>query len=277
MSGTVRENAAGLRARLDARRGDPGLPALPGDLFAAADLIGGDALLRSSLSDSGQPVEARVGTVRAIFDERLSPAAVDVLADVVAQRWSDPTTMLEAVEGLGAQAAFLLAEGEGRLDAVDDQLFGFSRAVSESADLQMAMTDPSVGPAVKASLVETLLEGRAAPQTTQVLAYAMSHLRGRRAGAVIEDLMDLAAEQRGRSVAEVRVSRPLDDAQATRLAAVLSRLHGRQVRLNVAVDPDVIGGISVRLGSEVIDATVATRIEQARRALAGAGATTTTT
>ena len=267
MTGTVRENAAGLRARLDARRGDPGLASLPGDLFAAADVIGGDVLLRSSVSDGGQPTQSRVGLVRALFGERISPLAVDVLADVAAQRWPTPASLVEAVEELGAQAAFLNAQQSGSLDAVEDQLFAFHQAVSGSADLQMALTDPARPAAAKAALVTTLLEGRAVPETIQVLSYAMSHLRGRRADSVVDGLMDLAAEQRSRSVAEVRVARPLDDDQATRLAAALSRIHGREVRLNVAVDPEVIGGISVRIGTEVIDATMATRIEQARRAL----------
>jgi F-type H+-transporting ATPase subunit delta len=97
----------------------------------------------------------------------------------------------------------------------------------------------------------------------------MAHLRGRRVDSVIDELITLAGEQRSRSIAEVRVARPLDPDQAERLQAALSRIHGRDVRLNVAVDPDVIGGISVRIGSEVVDATVATRFEQARRALVG--------
>jgi len=269
MSGTLRETAAGLRARLDERRGAPGMPALPGDLFAAADLIADDVPLRAALSDAGQPSGARVGLVRTLFDGRVSTLAVDVLADVVAQRWPDPGAMVDALEGLGAQAAFLGAQESGSLDAVEDQLFAFHQAVSGSADLQMALTDPARPAVAKAALVDTLLEGRAEPQAGQVLSYAMSHLRGRRADAVVDGLMDLAAEQRDRSVAEVRVARPLDADQATRLAAALSRIHGRDVRLNVAVDPEVIGGISVRLGTEVIDATMATRIEQARRALVG--------
>jgi F-type H+-transporting ATPase subunit delta len=269
MSGTLRENAAGLRARLDERRGDPGLAALPGALFAAADLIAGDVLLRTSLADAGQPTDARVGLVRALFGQRLTPLAVDVLADVAAQRWPRPGSLVEAIEDLAAQAAFLGAQEAGSLDAVEDQLFGFHRAVSGSADLQMALTDPARPAAAKSALVSSLLEGRSAPQTSQVLSYAMAHLRGRRADSVVDGLMDLAAEQRGRAVAEVRVARPLDDDQATRLAAALSRIHGRDVRLNVAVDPAVVGGISVKLGTEVIDATITTRIEQARRALVG--------
>ena len=264
-----RRASADLRSRLDQHREDAGLAALPAELYAAADLIESDTTLRQALSDAGQPKEARAGTIHAILDGRLSALAVDTLADVVSQRWSDPTAMVEAVEALAAQAAFMAAENGGSLDAVEDELFAFSRAVSTSADLQLALTDPAVGMQAKAGLVRTLLGGRAGDASTQVLAHSMSTLRGRRADAVIEDLIDLAAEQRGRSVAEVRVAQPLTEDQASRLTAALAHRYGREIRLNVAVDPAVLGGVSVRVGTEVIDATVSTRIEQARRTLVG--------
>jgi len=79
----------------------------------------------------------------------------------------------------------------------------------------------------------------------------------------------LAAAQRGRVVAEVVSAIELDEAQEQELTDALSRLQGRAVQLNVAVDPRVLGGISVRIGDEVIDGTVASRLEQARRAVAG--------
>jgi F-type H+-transporting ATPase subunit delta len=97
----------------------------------------------------------------------------------------------------------------------------------------------------------------------------VGHLHGRRIDSVIETLCALAAQQRQRMVAEVRVAAPLDDAQRTRLQSLLSRLKGREVRLNVAVDPSVLGGVHVQIGDEVIDGTVASRMEQARRALLG--------
>lgn len=269
MIGSGREVAAGLRARLDERRGEASLPGLAGDLFAAADLIGSDTLLRGTLSDAGQPIATRQGTVQAVFAGHVSPLAVETLSDVAGQRWSDPTSMLEAVEQLGAQAAFLAAESAEQLDTVESELFTFSRTVSGSPDLQLALTDPAAPASAKAGLVGTLLAGRATEQTIQVLGYALGHLRGRRADSVLADLMDLAAEQRDRAVAEVRVARALEPEQATRLAAALSRLRGREVRLNIAVDPEVIGGVSVRIGSDVIDSTMATRIEQARRTLVG--------
>ncbi len=269
MIGSSRANYSGLRARLDQRRDDPALAGLSGELFAACDLIGGDPPLRSALSDSGQPVAARKAMVTALFTSRLSATGVEVLADVVGQRWSAPFEMLESLEGIAAQAAFLAADRDGALETVEDDLFAFAQAVTGSADLQMALTNPALATGQKASLVRELLEGRAAAPSVEVLAYAMGHLRGRRADSVLEALSELAAEQRGRSVAQVRVARPLDDEQTTRLGAALSRLHGRDIRLNVAIDPEVIGGISVRIGDEVTDATVAHRIEQARRALVG--------
>ena len=86
---------------------------------------------------------------------------------------------------------------------------------------------------------------------------------------MVDELCNLAAAQRDRVVAEVRVAAPIDDAQAQRLAAALSELKGRQVRLNVAVDPTILGGVLVTVGDEVIDGTIASRLEEARRAVIG--------
>ncbi len=268
-TGSTRENASALRARLDERRSDPQVGGLAADLFAAAGLIGAEPILRTALADAGQASQARVGTVRSLFDGRLSPLAVEMLADVVAQRWSDPGAMVDTIESLGAQAAFIGAEQQGALGRVEDELFELSTVLEESAQLQLALTDPALDARAKAALVRSLLADRAAPQTTEVAAHTLANLRGQRATAALEGLIELAAEQSGRSVAQVRVARPLAADQAERLAGALSRLHGRKIRLNVSVDPAAVGGISVRIGDEVLDGTLATRIEQARRALAG--------
>ena len=79
----------------------------------------------------------------------------------------------------------------------------------------------------------------------------------------------VAAEVRGEEVATVRVARPLADAERDRLASALARTYGRDVHLNVIVDPEVIGGIRVEIGDDVIDGTVASRLDDAGRRLAG--------
>ena len=269
MIGSSRESLAACQEGLDARRQDAGFAQLAGELFAVAALLDNEAQLRNTLADHGQPGSVREGLVRQIFGERVSAITVDVLLMVTARRWSSDADMLSAIEQLADQAAFTVAEADGTLDATEEELFLFGRALDASSALQMALTDPAQSAATKAAIVRDLLAGRATAATDQVLQYAVGHLHGRRIDAAVDDLCHLAAKQRERVVAEVRVAAPLDESQERRLADILSRLKGRTVRLNVAVDPSVLGGVHVMIGDEVIDGTVASRMEQARRAVLG--------
>lgn len=270
MLGSSRESMARQSGALDARRGESGFAGLPAELYATASLLSDQMQLRNALADAGQPVQVREGLVRELLGSRVSPLALQVLLGVVAERWSSDDDLVMAVERLAAQAAFTVAESDGTLDATEEELFRFGRALDSSPELQMALTDPAQSASVKGSIVGDLLAGRATPASLQVLQYAVGHLHGQRIDSVVDQLVDLAASQRSRVVAEVRVAAPLEPGQQQRLADALSRLKGRTVRLNVAVDPSVLGGVYVKVGDEVIDGTVAARLEQARRVILGA-------
>lgn len=267
MLGSSRESFAAARASLDARSGEPGFATVADDLLAVAGLLGQEKSLRLALADSGQPAGVRGGVVRDLFGGKVSDTSLAVLEQVVSSRWSSDVDLVDAVERLGAQAAFTVAEHDGSLDRVEAELFAVGRAVDGSPDLQMALTDPSLGSEHKSALVRDLIGAGAAPVTTSLVAYAAANLRGRQPALAVEALATLAAEQRRRLLAEVRTAVPLTDEQSRRLAAALSAQQGRDVRLNVIVDPEVVGGIVVRVGEDVIDGSIATRLEQARRAL----------
>ena len=85
----------------------------------------------------------------------------------------------------------------------------------------------------------------------------------------LNEYQKVAASVAGENVATVRVARALSDAERQRLADTLSRQYGRPVHLNTIVDPDVLGGIRVEIGDDVIDGTVSARLDDARRLLAG--------
>jgi F-type H+-transporting ATPase subunit delta len=260
MLGASRGSLARQSEALDSRLGNSGVAELAADLLSVSGLLDTQKQLRNALADSGQPAAGRQALVRQILDGRVGQPAVDVLADVVAERWSNDQDLLLSIEQLAFQAAFAGAAADNTLDATEEELFLFGRALDASSELQMALTDPAQPADVKARTTAT---------TTQVLEYAVGHLHGRRIDSVVDILCELAATQRQKLVAEVRVAAPLTESQKQRLTAALSTLKGRTVRLNVAVDPSVLGGAHVKVGDEVIDGTVASRLEQARRAILG--------
>jgi F-type H+-transporting ATPase subunit delta len=93
--------------------------------------------------------------------------------------------------------------------------------------------------------------------------------RGRTLERVLEEFLSLAAHRRSRMVARVTSAVPLSDDQQARLADSLAREFGGEVRLQVVVDPSILGGLTIRVGDEVIDASVARQLDTAHRKLTG--------
>lgn len=269
MFGSSRDALAKCSGALDQLSDDVDRAQLGSELFAIAELLDSQKVLRSALADSGQGLEVRRNIAQEVFSSRVSASTSDLLVIVVSQRWSEDIDLVLALEELAAQSILFVAETNNTLDATEEEIFLFGRAVDESADLQMALTNPATPGRIKSAIVADLLKVNATSATKELLEYGVSHLHGRRLDSVIARLGDLAAAQRQRMVAQVRAALPLSENQTQRLIAALSQLKGRDVRLNVALDPAVLGGIHVVIGDEVIDGTIATRLEAAHRAILG--------
>ncbi len=236
-------------------------------LLEVTNVLERERILRATLADPAISADSKRQTIDALFSHRVSPLAVELLELVATSRWSSDSDMVDAVEESGVILTFMAAEASGRIDTVEEELFRFARAIDANADLQMALTNPATAGTAKAGIVHSLLDAQAAPETTAVLAHVAESLRGRRIQTAVNRLSELAAARRGRVVADVTSAIELSASQEERLAGALARIHGRSVELNVNVDPDVIGGIEVRIGDEVIDGTAASKLEQARRRL----------
>jgi F-type H+-transporting ATPase subunit delta len=173
---------------------------------------------------------------------------------------------VDALETLGATATFLAAERAGELDRVADEVFRISLAITGDPLLRSTLTDHALGEDRKQALLDGLLEGKATRSTRDVVEALVLAPRGRTLEDGFAAYLDLAAEVRKRSLATVTTAVPLDDAQRERLAVSLARELGREVQLQLEVDPQVIGGVLVRIGDEVIDGSTRHRLAQARRA-----------
>jgi F-type H+-transporting ATPase subunit delta len=172
----------------------------------------------------------------------------------------------EIVKGY-AQALLAVAEAEDDLGTVEDELFAFAKAVERDGRLSEALTDPALPAENKRTLVDELLGDRANPHTASILGFLIEQGRARELGRIVESLAELAAERRRRVVAEVRSAVPLTLERRRKLADALSKATGKDVEIKVVIDPSVIGGILARVGDEVFDGTVRTRLEDARERL----------
>jgi F-type H+-transporting ATPase subunit delta len=256
-------------ARLRAATGTGPDPAqLAAELFAVADLLQAEAGLRRALADPGTAQRARIGLLEQVLSGKVSDDALEVLRWAVESRWSRDRDLESAIDTLGVEAELASAEAQGQLEDVEDELFRFGRIAESNAELSLALSDLSVPAARKRGLLERLLEGRANAVTIRLVQRAVTRgEKGRTIDRVIDDLVALAAERRQRKVAVVQVARPLDAGQTDRLREALSRTFGGEVELRVDVVPDVLGGIIVQIGDEVVDGSVARRLAEAQRLL----------
>lgn len=168
-----------------------------------------------------------------------------------------------------AEALFSVARAEGVLPTVENELYGFAKTLEQHNDLRETLTDATLPAQTKKDVIGDLLTDRANPVTVTVLGFVVDAGRAKEIPSIVQQLAELAANDRQLALAEVRSAVPLSDAQQSRIAAALSEATGRQVDVKVVVDPSVVGGIVARVGDEVFDGSVATRLAQAKQQLTG--------
>ncbi|SFF34958.1 F-type H+-transporting ATPase subunit delta [Actinacidiphila alni] len=271
MNGASRDALAAARERLDALTDIASVDAtkLADELAAVTTLLDREGTLRRALTDPAKSGEAKASLARQLLAGQLGSDSFDLVSGMVRSRWSRSRDLVDAVEELASGADLAAAQRAGQLDDVEDELFRFGRIVSGSTGLRSALTDQVVGGTAKADLLHRLLGGRANPVTERLVVRLVTAPRGRSLEAGIESLSKLAAARRDRMVAEVVSATPLSDQQKQRLGAALARIYGRQVHLNLDVDPEVLGGVRVRVGDEVINGAISDRLDEAARRMAG--------
>lgn len=268
-AGAAGDEEPGVIGRTVSRlRGEPSaLASASDDLYATADLLTREVGLRRALSDPGLPAEVRRGLLERLLNDQIGEIALEVLRVAAGARWSRPTDLLTVIEELGSEALLASEQAAGALDEVEDELFRFSRIVDRTPRLSLALSDRGLPAERKNALLDRLLDDRVRPATRRLIGRVVNNPRGRGVGREIEALAELASRRRQRSIAVVTVAHPIDEAQADRLRAAIARAFGTEVVLQLVIDPSVLGGVSVRVGGELVDGTVIRRLAQARRQL----------
>jgi F-type H+-transporting ATPase subunit delta len=166
-----------------------------------------------------------------------------------------------------AQALFAVAHAEDVLAKVEDELYAFGKALEQHTELREALTDASLPAENKKAVVADVIGERANPVTVSLLGFVIDAGRAREIPKIVEELARMASTEREHALAEVRSAVELTSEQRDRLASALSQATGRTVDVKVVVDPSVIGGVVARVGDEVFDGSIASRLEDAKQAL----------
>ncbi|MCW2528238.1 MAG: synthase subunit delta [Pseudonocardiales bacterium] len=243
--------------------------ALADELDSVANLLGSQPRLRRTLADPATDAESRGRLVRSILDGKVGAEALEIIAAAVTQRWSTPWDLADALSVVSDDVLLASAEQDGQLDEVEDELFRFERILADNGQLVTAFDDANASTERRVDLLKSVLADKVNPITFALIEHAINSSRKNSLQLALDDLLEASAVRRNRSVARVLSASELTDAQTDRLSSALTGLYGRPISVRSAVDPSVKGGLEVRVGDELIDGTIATRLAATRAALAG--------
>lgn len=255
-----------LTAAIAALEAAKGVTVATGEqLMTAGRAVEESAQLRTILADPAVAPAEKSALVATIFPG-LDKVAAGLFGGIVASRWSNGAELVDGIEQIGIRA---IAQGDGHTTAIEAELFAFSRIVAGDPDLELALGSKLAVGEGKAAIVDRLLAKKAHPGTLAIVDHLVRSPRGRRIGEMLASAADTVAAAAGRRVATVTTAAPLSAKQQSRLAELLTAQYGTGIQLNAVIDPDVLGGVRVQVGDDVIDGTVAARIADLRLQLAG--------
>ena len=274
LGGSSRQSLVAARTALDAAiKGASAASAseLSSHLFFAADIFAGNTSLRRAITDPSRDKAAKAALVKDLFGKSTGALAISLLSDVSALRWSATKDVIHVIEQLAIEAEASAANIANELDRVEDEFFETSRLVADNFELRKALVGVGSSDA-KSALIADVLGKKASASTVKLASALVSHLRGRSIEAAFADYLFGLANRRNRLIAVVRTAAALTDAQAKRLATVLEKKVGQPIRINVQIDPSIIGGVSIKFADELVDGSVVNRLANAGRALVGQSA-----
>ena len=171
-----------------------------------------------------------------------------------------------------ALALFELADEQRKLDAVADDLKALDAAIAENEDLRRMMASPVIGRAAQGQAIEALLQQAGADELTQrFVSVSAANRRLYALRDIIKAYLAELAKRRGEVTAEVTSAQSLSDEQARAVEQALQQVEGRNVALSMKVDPALIGGMVVKVGSRMIDSSLRTQLERMKLVMKGAG------
>jgi F-type H+-transporting ATPase subunit delta len=247
-----------------------GLTTLSNELVAVAQILEREIVVTRYLTLSSEDAAPRVRLIERLVSDQVGDATLEVLRAAVSERWSANSDLLDGLEHVSRQALLEVAERDDQVDEVEDQLFRFSRILDAQPRLGILLGEFGVPAETRVGLLRKVLDsssGKVNPVAVALLSQTVELLRGQSAEEATQFLADVAVARRGEVIAQVKAAAEPSDAQRTRVTEVLSRIYGHPVTVHLQVDPELLGGLLIAVGDEVIDGTLSSRLAAAETQL----------
>ncbi|MBM3731538.1 MAG: F0F1 ATP synthase subunit delta [Actinobacteria bacterium] len=237
------------------------------DLFTVLTVLSSSVGLRRALTDNSRDAASKAELISNIFGKNVTEAAKTLFSQAVALRWSNPAEIADAVENLAVESTCASTDKSGELELLENQLFDFARVLIANPEFRQALNTTSDTDSNKLALLESVVAGKYSLLTINLLKRVVVLRRGRSIDATLATYSHYVSNSRNRLVAHVKTAIALTEGQTSALIAALTKQMGREVHINIEIDPKVLGGISIRYADDVIDGTVVNRLAEASRAL----------
>jgi len=238
------------------------------ELFTIGAAIASSIQLRNLLSDPSGEEKSKQGALAAVFGKAISKEALAFANKLSGLRWSKGSDLVSAFEQMGVYVVASIASRDKTLAELEDQLFAARSVVDSSQELQQALSSRQASVESKVELVSALFKGKLSAASALLVRFAVIGSRQHKLSEVLEAFGKQVSAVADRLVATVTVAAPLSAAQQNRLEAALSASYGTELNLNVEIDPSILGGVKVQVSGEIIDGSVAARLNQAKLQLA---------
>ncbi|MDY2979048.1 MAG: F0F1 ATP synthase subunit delta [Lawsonella sp.] len=237
------------------------------ELFTIVELVEADRPTRVALADVSASPEQRKALMTRLIEGKVLPETLRVCQEAAARDWSNPADLRDGLVRTARSALLQAAELSNSLPQVEEELFRLSRTIKAHPGLEQALGDRQASADERRALLAQMLYGKVSAISEILASQAVARPQE---GLVADDLDILsrqAAHETGRRVADVTTPVALTDAQREGLQAKLRDIYGIEVSIHEVVDRNIIGGVIIKVGNEIINGSLASKLESLRRSL----------
>ena len=267
MASSTRQAMAAAKDALEAHLADASLK-FAEELFTIGAAVSSSTHLRSILSDPSGEEKAKAGALQAVFGKNLSSTAVGFAGKLSGMRWSKGSDLAAAFSKLAVTSVAAMVSKSAKLSDLEQEVFALRQVIDSDRELQQALSSRQASVDSKLALIDRITKATFSNEAQLLAHYAVVDSTNSKVSQVLEGYSKQLAEYAKRLVATVTVAAPLSATQLKKLEELLAKNYGTQLNLNVEIDPSIVGGVKVTVSGEIIDGSVASRLNQAKLQLA---------